>query len=429
MASKHVEDGVLLKSSPTDIQSHDPATTFGCSRRWWYKRVAGIPEAESEAMRLGTAFHAMVENKLDHARKAPTMTPQLQRMWNSCAHVVDTVRPRIIAIERKCELLLNGVQINGRVDIVTKDGILDWKTSSNAQKYGKTSANLRVDTQMLLYAEWAAQKGYSWKLLEHVTVPKDGKETLHTKATIAETDRKAGVQLASSQLELMKATAKKKDPVDVEPNRNACFTCSYKPQCPKGSTSIMSILNRFASSAAPVPVLPPVPEGVVPPDAPKSTLGRNGAVQIVDIPAPDETPPLPVETVLAPAPPPLPPPAAGDIVPSKRGRGRPRKETASPATPAVDERMALLDEASKHWLSAPAPAAPVVAVAAYSIRKVRVAYGFKAGLPNYSSVSAEVEFEADVEEGKHVKAIEELTLMAKAEVSAQIKKQLEASTP
>ena len=37
--------------------------------------------------------------------------------------------------------------------MVTEDGIIDWKTSSDIRRYGKTPADLAKDTQMILYAQ------------------------------------------------------------------------------------------------------------------------------------------------------------------------------------------------------------------------------------------------------------------------------------
>jgi hypothetical protein len=402
--SDHVQDGVLLKTSPTDMEAHDPTTVFGCSRRWWYKRVMGLPEPATPSQELGTAFHAAVESMLDPARKRPTMTPQLTAMVNSAKWAIEEVRPRVLRIEEQCKLSLEGVVINGRVDVLTRTGILDWKTSSNPKRYAKGPADLRRSLQMGLYGLWARSQGVRVSSLEHVTVPtKQPGETLHTSALVTPADLDAVETKAILQLRSMKETARAKRAADVAPDRDKCRMCPFVDQCPKGDKNIMALLSLFQKPSTPAPE---TPAPVLPPEAPPRHL------PMVDVKEAEPTAP--------PAPPaaetfePVPPP--------KRARGRPpgSKNKPQPSTPLPPP-------------SATPPVPPPVKTvdATFKIKTIRVNHGLTVpigGPKSFSSVRVDVSMEAD-SDGDESAVLAVLHAKVKAEVAREAATYLKGAEP
>ena len=59
-----------------------------------------------------------------------------------------------------CGFAVAGVPVSpmSKCDVVTEAGIIDWKTTSDIEKYGKTPGELATDVQMLIYGRRSTPK-------------------------------------------------------------------------------------------------------------------------------------------------------------------------------------------------------------------------------------------------------------------------------
>lgn len=331
--TKHVVDGVLVRASPSSIDAFDSTTPFGCERRWWFESVQGMRSEDSSGQALGTAVHSCIEGYIEGNVPSDLWgsNPEAYRLFTAAKPVVDQViEEGIVGVERWMKLTLLDVEIRGRIDIETREGILDWKTTSNFDKYAKTPGQLRKATPMVLYTKWlheqrkAAGAARSDYTMEHVYIQTKGKtkvERVRAKITPAMLD------VATDQiiltLDRMKVAAPK-DVGELEPDRSKCRMCPFRSICPTESKNIMSLLNRFktAEVKTEAPAM-----SVLPPDAPESKP-ELAALPVPGFQVEAAAPILPDPPTEAP----------------KRGRGRPRKELNVPeATKATREAVAVPD--------------------------------------------------------------------------------------
>ncbi len=324
--SKHVKDGVLVSASPSSIDAFDPTTPFGCPRRWFFEYVKGMRGEESPAMGLGSSLHSAIEHHILH-NSMPKRGPwpvEVDQLFLAVKPTVDQIIAEgINAVEKQCDLTLAGVRINGRIDIITKTGILDWKTTSDIGLYAKTVPELRRATPMILYTKWlhdglvAFGKPLPYYTMEHVYVQTKKKplvERVMAKITPGMLD--VATDEIILLLERMKVAAGETDVTKFDraaPEK--CNRCPFKPICPtNGSKQLMSLLNRLKPAEAAPSILPA--------DAPASDPALAA---------------LPVEgfSTEAEAAPTVPAPEA----PSRRGRPKGSKNAA----PAKSEPVAIPD--------------------------------------------------------------------------------------
>jgi hypothetical protein len=292
--TKHVKAGKLVATSPSAIEAWDETTSFGCQRRWFFESVQGIRTESTQSQALGTALHARIESYLepeklflDPDRGAKT---DADRLFLAVKPLVDEIKAEgIVSIENAMKLDVAGVTVNGRIDVVTKTGILDWKTTSDFRRYAKTPGQLQKSTQMLLYAKWLDEqkelskmpmKQLSAYTLEHVYVQTKGKPiTERVRAKINKEMLDVGMDRIISLVEEMKVAAGEPDVTKLKPDLTKCNRCPHLSYCPKENKTMASLLNRFknadstpASDTAPE-AKPTAPEvfSVLPPDAPASS--------------------------------------------------------------------------------------------------------------------------------------------------------------
>ena len=151
---KSVEGGVLKVISPSSINKFDASAPFGCQRRWWYRYVQGLDEPQSGNQFLGESLHALIEARLTQQEINMQTDPEANGLYLAGETMIeDVAKRRIIAVEASVlGYSLAGVKVQGYCDVVTEDGIIDWKTSSDIKRYGKTAEDLATDTQMVMYA-------------------------------------------------------------------------------------------------------------------------------------------------------------------------------------------------------------------------------------------------------------------------------------
>lgn len=399
-----VGPGELSRVSVSQIATFDATQDGGCPAKWWFDKVAGKPPPQFKAQTVGVEIHGQIEHYLK------TGEDVLGPVARAGKHLIPARDERLkIEYEFKSYLSRAGVSILGYMDLVNPTGfhvdeqgphadpagtveVLDWKTTSNIDKWAKSGAALLRTIQMPVYGSVVAamHPAAEHVRLSHVYFQTSGRASAEKRSTLVPlttiNDRLTTIEATVSE---MKQVAREGDINKVPKNFNACSSyggCPYQSECPRpkevtlaaifGKGDAMSLLDKIKKNAAPAPA----PEAAPAPPAPVATpvLGLGGGNLLAKIkssaPAPVAAPPpdlavkvpasAPVESapiptgVLPPDAPksgesgpthePLPgeespapevPAAVAEAAPAKRGRGRPRKTApaadVAPATPSA----------------------------------------------------------------------------------------------
>lgn len=380
----------IIKTSASAIESFDDSSAFGCQRRWFFKSVLKVPEPPRDNLTLGTNLHTAIENFL--IKGAPgEMKPEVQRLFHAIKPEVIRVRDEgFLALEHPIDFLMApDVRIVGRIDVLRKNGPLDWKTSSNVAQYAPTPYKLARSTQMLTYSEWqrafspSRDSGTGLELdpptqVTHVYVQTKGTPvTQRIDAVMTPTLLTEGISRVINIAREMKAAQSlphsPEGANDLRPDRSKCrantkMPCPYLNICPVEKAAMSSALDRLKARLNTAP-MPPAQKAVV--DAVKAMPVQSIVPADAPAPAPVEKfmavppprsesgmPPRERKLVIqepAPEPSPLPPPeeveaaklevqrleARGPLSPeqaavvSKRGRGRPPGAKNKPKEPVT----------------------------------------------------------------------------------------------
>lgn len=433
--SKNVKDGVLVEMSPSMLNAFDPTTSFGCERRAYFKYVMGLPEPVTGNQSLGTALHAVVEGRLQSGRVpewgkdfAPPCT---QEVWQQAMGlyitgermVEDVAARNILKIEEPLSpFYVEGVKVKGFVDVVTDTGIIDWKTTSDLRRYGKTAEQLMSDTQMLLYAK-AEHPDKDIVSLAHGQFQTRGRAQSNF-VEVHVSQKHIDNQFDNVIVPLVKRIKEVVAMPSVEtaaPDRKKCFNCAFRTQCPNedGADAMASFFSKLKSAtpkteAETVELLtksieavttpePPAEEleklfaSIKPPDAPQSedkgTIPPPRRMKIVDVEPAVEIkttpPPSSVEVAL-----PSPAVTTPDSPAAKRGRPRGSKNKTEFLTPEED--------------------------VAPSIRTVSVTKGATLNLGNYNSVKFEFTLVAEGMSLGEVEAIIDAKIKEEEEPYAEL---------
>jgi hypothetical protein len=156
-----------------------------CQRAWWYERYHGLRAPSTPATELGTRLHAAIEHRIKHGGwglikgytpddDQPPIDARDREVLSDLEAI--TVRGATIphgrlitqltklaraSVDPILEVEVSGhvgeLPFVGYVDVLLRDRrtILDWKTSKDPKKWGKTAEELKVNDQLALYA-WAA---------------------------------------------------------------------------------------------------------------------------------------------------------------------------------------------------------------------------------------------------------------------------------
>jgi CRISPR/Cas system-associated exonuclease Cas4 (RecB family) len=437
---KSVAGGKLLQVSPSSINAFDSSSAWGCPRRWFFKYVLGWEEPSTGSQQLGTNLHAMNEEYL-LTGKHLLSTEQATTLFRRGLEYLDSIKPDVVAVEAPVAGEVAGVPLKGYCDVVTKWGIIDWKTSKNLGRYGKKGFELKKDTQMLLYARTLLPDLESWKLVhgQYQTEGANLFQLAETRITRAELDTHCD-NVIIPLVEKMKSAASEKEVENLSRQpEDKCRRCPFKDRCPNEESEIMSFLNRFKKSVeapvaeTPAPVLPPDAPESKPELAAKPVEGfERRKMNIVDVvPEPEVTAPAaPEPVVAAPAPEPTPPPPAPvAVADAPKRRGRPPKNSVAHKTelpgPVVAAPIASTVTAASISSTATSQHLAAVAVEAKAsrpavvVRKVTLTHGLTINMGNFNSARVDVTLEGDV--GDDLQAAFEL-------LSKQVKEKLVAET-
>jgi chemotaxis protein histidine kinase CheA len=283
---KSIESGVIRKLSPSMMDCFDDTTPFGCQRRFVFRYVYGYKEPMNETLGDGVALHEM--NKVYLQDNKLLISVQKYTDWfNAGKSYLDSIRPRIVAVEADVRMLVAGIPIHemSKCDVVMNDGIIDWKTTSSISKWGKTPGQLAKNNQLVIYAK-AFHPDLDKIVLVHGQYQTKDKvlfKTATVEVSREELDahyEKVILPLVDRMKEVAKTGATEAELKAVKPNRNACRlntknACPHAALCPPDKeNALMNLFNKYKApgteSAPPPAAQTPSGPAVLPPDAPKS---------------------------------------------------------------------------------------------------------------------------------------------------------------
>lgn len=453
----------ILKFSPSQIESFDNSTRFGCQAIWWHKSAPGGPKIYTPpdpSQQLGTDVHRLNElhllGRVEELAAARVALPRATLLYYlGLEKLAETECEGILGVEWKWSFEALGVKLAGIMDVRTTKGVKDWKTTGQIAKNAKTTDSLKKAHQMVLYG---LASGLEVCELEHFYYQTARPyEVKSVRATMTRKELEDQFDLTvRPQIELMKLHAFDTDATKLTPDTTKCKRCPFKPQCPHSGSQTMSIREMLMKHAAaqgkalePQPIeevitAPQIPVPVLPPDAPSVVLSPppppppTPQVKVELFKPPEISPALPVtrpsppnrgKVGAAPAPTPLTP----------RKRGRPSKtdlpalqQTQQAAAEALVATRATRPSGLLQELAA-MPAAPVdvayrdVALAEDSepnafvrIKEVRYTEGLTLNLGDFNSARIDVGMVADVSLGQEEAGLAELVKKVKAQLVQQV---------
>lgn len=268
-------DGTLQSSSASAITTSDETTPFGCLRKAWFEVRAGLKGTDTKSLEMGNLVHAQVEHYLKTKQDA------LGKEARAGKEMVDKIVEKfpVYEVERWIsELRLDGVLIRGRVDFTGRRlddpviaGIVDWKTSSDIAKWGKTPNQLRKDTQMLIYRAEAEREGCDENLyMAHAYFGTVKREAEIVQTSINRTQLSAGLDDIQKKLAVLKSAVKEVDSYAVKGDKSKCGRCPYSLHCTdkQGVVSVMSSLTDRFKKRTPTQIEDKSTPDAAPPPAP-----------------------------------------------------------------------------------------------------------------------------------------------------------------
>jgi CRISPR/Cas system-associated exonuclease Cas4 (RecB family) len=392
--SNTVDNGTLKQLSPSSINKFDETQPFGCERRWWFRYVKGLDEPQTGNQFLGESLHALIEARLSKRELGMEPDPEANGLYLAGEKMIEAVAARkVVGVEVPLPgYTLDGIKVNGYADCVTSDGIIDWKTSSDIRRYGKTETDLAVDTQMVIYARAFHPNLSAVKLAHGQFQTKGNKRTNWVEVEVSQ--EALAVHESNVIVPLvrkMKAAAAETDVTKLPRNEKSCFKCAYKEHCPSNKgESIMSFFSKMqAAPAIPAPVAPPDAPASKPELAAKPVEGFEAVpaprkMTMIDVPAPAITAPATPVAIAAAAP----PPAAAPVVEEpKRKPGRPpgaknKPKVESMVGPVTQSGAVLVNDA---------PMTPTE----IRIKSVTVTKGYTINVGAFSSVRFDISATAE----------------------------------
>ena len=350
---KAVVDGHLRYTSVSSLTSFDPESYGGCNRKWWWVKVAGKEEPETEAQRLGVEKHGelqhwfeMGEDVLSPIVRAgkhllPLRGPDILVEQAFGTHIErdfiqgklpteqdplvrEAMVRRLLYVEAQLarygemRLVAGDVDLVGFIDLrhrrgqfVDVDGtvrpeapelgrvaeVIDHKTSASVVEYGKTGPELLDTIQMIEYGVLVAdtQPDINTVRFSHITYQTRGAHYARKSTaflSVAEVRERA--RRIAGVAKDMRDVARMTRVEDVEPNFDSCTSfgrkgCPHREYCP---------VDHRAIVYGQLNILPPAA------GAPLSMFERLG-VKTADLVSSNGTVPPPMDGVIPAAPVPV----------------------------------------------------------------------------------------------------------------------------
>lgn len=401
-----------MNISPTQIETFDERTPYGCERKWWFQYAPNGPKIrtpQSPEQRLGDALHARNELLLKTGRKSDGPEPVDRMFVNGLPMVEKLIETcgKPVAIEAKVEHLPG---ISGRIDVLAEGGVIDWKTTGKLEN-AKTSVQLTTNHQMVIYGlEWLARNpdARSLRLAHGVYSTREPYDTKLVQVRVAAEHLTKQFEIGTMPIiNRIRDLENSSSIEDFKANRGfLCQRCPFNSQCPKEMPKMSDALNAYLAKAAKAAKSPSTPApSILPPDAPASQPAAPPApkVQVLDLTkaTDDQAAKFGGKAEAPPAPAAAPEPAP----PAKRGPGRPPgSKNKKPAAVMTEVSGATTKNAEVVVDNVPLVAekqaeGTKVSVEQGRVTKVTVWSEVKIGQPNYSSITFGGSAEASVGEG------------------------------
>lgn len=317
-------------------------TARQCMRKWAWKYIAGIDEPPSQPLELGKKVHSILEAYLkDGTVPDPNETwrfkpgARLFYVGKIALTMFSAIMPKpgTGTVEGGLTMTISGVKLRGFIDhwnfdpTAGEEGritIIDHKTSSDPEKWGKTPETLLDDVQPIVYARMLLERHPGADVTCFWNY--GSTDAVQRKAKVVGIDMSPGAVYAKFENDvvplarvLRSHVEAKTDPLSLPPNPDICDMfggCPHRSRCNlstkdrigafvmAGSSLIDSLLATNPGAAA--PALPPPAAATAP------ALPAPAAGDVVNPPeAAAPPPPLPATPPVTPAA--APAPAAPDI--------------------------------------------------------------------------------------------------------------------
>lgn len=290
-----------------------------CQRYWAWDKIEKIPRPPHQATALGHRVHEILEGYLKSNTKI-----DLSEAWQLGSQTRVFYPGKIAAALYKNIALLDrtgwdievefenteivaGVSLVGKIDVCWRDQsgdfhIIDHKTSSDPEKWGKKKDDLKLDSQRILYSLVLGRKNlrnttefslsYGSTNLDYkknyvVTV---GDTNAHIAALWGEHFRPLVLEMARLKKQGVQA-------LELEPNTDACGLfggCPYREHCGlssaermkgfiMGNSKLDEILAAAKAKNAEVAAAAPAPKNEVPINPPEAAEREKSGTKLDEI--------------------------------------------------------------------------------------------------------------------------------------------------
>lgn len=278
-----VLNGVLQRTSASAITTADPNTYGGCFRKFFYDKVLGLKEPETEPQKLGKKCHKEIEDHLIYDTGALSAIVMAGYQF-----IPD--RDPLLEIEHNITpqhfYEVAGVPVVGMLDIINPTGryispmgeyilenlveVLDWKTTSDIS-YVKAGHLLKTLHQMVLYGEYTSRRYNADRVrLSHVYFQtKRTKKSEKTTTILTREDSYKHWPKMERVVRTLIDLAPETDINKVPANTSSCTAfkgCFYSDRCPKTQTMIMDMITGNTQKMTQIP-----PVNYIPPASPLAT--------------------------------------------------------------------------------------------------------------------------------------------------------------
>ena len=214
-----------------------------CEKKFFDKYVLKEREPGTDATDLGGEIHDLLENYVENGTPIDTSTKAGMIASGAIPYIP---LPKTEGIG--CEVTLDDLPLKeacvlpfkGFIDLLdTREDVIvltDYKTSSNPKKYGKTAAQLKTNTQMVIYAKHVFDNYDCEKIvLRHIYLQTKGKNytaPVEVIVTKNEIDRFFDSKIRPIIKDMKEASLKKAS----EQSKNFSFCFSFGAICPSINT-------------------------------------------------------------------------------------------------------------------------------------------------------------------------------------------------
>jgi len=230
-----------------------------CRSAWFFEKVLGFETPTSPSMLLGTEVHAILETYLVDGTPVPdTPAGKIARAALPALPPAGTY-PREYVERRFASdwTTFDGevIKVRGLIDLVTADGVIDFKTSSNPKKYGKTPEELKADPQAEIYAIEVSSAMSPPIAFSHLYLDTKDPKTTTSKCEFSAADLRGATESIRGDLTKMSRTAALPAP-DVPFDLTACGDyggCPHRHRCASlGRPTAGALSNLFTTTGGPM---------------------------------------------------------------------------------------------------------------------------------------------------------------------------------